>query len=186
MVEGRPKYVTAVSESDVADGWRDNRRGGGIIMDVETHEIICSDLSMPHSPRWHNGMLWFLESGTGYLCKFDVSTKASERVAFCPGYLRGLAFHGDFAIVGLSQPRRQGAFRDLPLDEELAAKKAEPRCGLQIIDTRSGALTDWVRIEGVITELFDVAVLPGAVRPRAIGFKDDEINRVLHLPPEIT
>ena len=105
---------------------------------------------------------------------------------FCPGYVRGLAFYDDFAIVDLSQPRRDGAFRDLPLDEELAAKNAEPRCGLQVIDTRTGALTDWIRIKGIITELFDVAVMPGVARPRAIGFKDDEINRVLHLPPEIT
>ena len=186
MVNGRPKYVTAVSESDVADGWRDNRIGGGIIMDMETNEVVCRDLTMPHSPRWHNGMLWFLEAGTGYLCKMDTATKNVDLVAFCPGFLRGLAFHGDFAVVGLSQPRRDGAFKNLPLDDELAQKKAEPRCGLQIIDTRSGVLTDWIRIEGLISELFDVAVLPGTVRPRAIGFKDDEINRVLHLPPEIT
>lgn len=185
MVNGRPKFVTAVSESDVADGWRDNRIGGGIIIDIQTNDIVCRDLSMPHSPRWHDGMLWFVEGGTGYLCKLDVSTSIIERIAFCPGFLRGLAFHGAFAIVGLSLPRRDGAFKDLPLDDELAQKKAEPRCGLQIIDTRTGALTDWIRIDGLITELFDVAVLPGAVRPRAVGFKDDEINRVLHLPPEI-
>ncbi len=146
MVGGRPKFVTAVSESDVADGWRDNRIGGGVIIDVESNQIVCRDLSMPHSPRWHKGMLWFLEAGTGYLCKLDVTSSTVERVAFCPGFLRGLAFHGDFAIVGLSQPRRDGAFKNLPLDDELAAKKSEPRCGLQIIDARNGALTDWVRI----------------------------------------
>src|SRR5258707_596283 len=48
---GKPKYATCVSNSDVFDGWRDHRVGAGIVMDVETGEIVCSGLSMPHSPR---------------------------------------------------------------------------------------------------------------------------------------
>jgi hypothetical protein len=39
----------------------------------------------------------------------------------------------------------------------------------------------WVRIEGIVRELYDVAVLPGALRPSAIGFKTDEINRILSI-----
>jgi hypothetical protein len=37
----------------------------------------------------------------------------------------------------------------------------------------------WLRFEGVVQELYDVAVLPGVVRPAAIGFKSDEIRRVI-------
>jgi uncharacterized protein (TIGR03032 family) len=36
MREGRPRYVTAVSESDVADGWREHRRSGGCVIEVAT------------------------------------------------------------------------------------------------------------------------------------------------------
>ena len=39
----------------------------------------------------------------------------------------------------------------------------------------------WVRIEGIIEELYDVAVLPGIVRPMALGFKTDEIRRTITL-----
>ena len=52
MEKGRPRYVTAVSRSDTIDGWRDRRANGGIVIDVDTGEIVCSGLSMPHSPRW--------------------------------------------------------------------------------------------------------------------------------------
>ena len=53
MKDGRPKWVSAVSQSDVNDGWRDRRRDGGCIIDVETNEIVVEGLSMPHSPRWY-------------------------------------------------------------------------------------------------------------------------------------
>ena len=57
MQDGAPAYVTAVSESDVADGWRDRRTGGGIVIDVRSNEIVGHGLSMPHSPRVHDGRL---------------------------------------------------------------------------------------------------------------------------------
>ena len=51
MENGRPRYVTAVAQTDVADGWREKREGGGCIIDVQTNKIIATGLSMPHSPR---------------------------------------------------------------------------------------------------------------------------------------
>src|SRR5262249_29478043 len=65
LKDGRPAYVTAVAETDLADGWRDNRVSGGVVIDVATGEIVCRALSMPHSPRLHDGRLWLLNSGTG-------------------------------------------------------------------------------------------------------------------------
>src|SRR4029077_4773473 len=67
MDEGRPAYVTAVSRSDVIDGWRDRRSDGGVVIDVATGKVVCNGLSMPHSPRMHKGELWVLNSGTGEL-----------------------------------------------------------------------------------------------------------------------
>ena len=100
MKDGQPAYVTAVSQSDVADGWRDHRGDGGIVIDVNCNEIVCAGLSMPHSPRWHNGRLWLLNSGTGDFGYVDLDTGRFEPLCFCPGYMRGLSFHGDFALVG--------------------------------------------------------------------------------------
>lgn len=184
MRDGKPAYVTAVSESDVADGWRDNRVDGGCLIDVQADEVVLRGLSMPHSPRWHDGKLWLLNSGTGEFGFVDFEAGKFEPVCFCPGYLRGLAFIGNFAVVGLSLPRDNKTFQGLPLDGLLTAKKTEPRCALQVIDLRTGDAVHWLRIEGVVTELYDVVTLPGCRRPMAIGFKSDEIRRVVTVGPE--
>ena len=39
----------------------------------------------------------------------------------------------------------------------------------------------WLRMEGQVTELYDVVTLPGATRPMALGFKTDEIQRLLSI-----
>ena len=38
----RPAYVSAVSSSDVADGWRERRRDGGVIIDVASGEKVAT------------------------------------------------------------------------------------------------------------------------------------------------
>ena len=179
LADGRARYVTAVSTSDVADGWRDRRADGGIVLDVRSGATVLSGLSMPHSPRVYRGELWLHNSGTGFFGRVDRTAGRFEPVAFCPGYLRGLTFAGDYAVVGLSKPRRDNAFGGLKLDSELVARGAEARCGLHVIDLRTGDTVHWVRLEGPVTELYDVAVLPGVVRPWALGFKSDEVERLL-------
>jgi uncharacterized protein (TIGR03032 family) len=172
----RPAYVTAVSRSDVADGWRDRRRDGGVIVDVDSGEIVASGFSMPHSPRLYDGRLWVLNSGRGEFGTVDPATGQFTAVAFCPGYARGLAFTGGYAVIGLSRPRRNKTFEGLELDERLAAKDAEPRCGLIIVDLANGRTIEWVRFEHTIEELYDVAVMPGVVQPEAVGFKGDGLS----------
>ncbi len=185
----RPRYVTAVARSDVADGWRDRRADGGVLMDIATDEVLLEGLSMPHSPRLHEGKVWLLNSGTGELGFLDRAPgKAPGKVAgkfvamaFCPGYARGLAFVGPYAVVGLSLARENRTFQGLPLDAALAAHGATARCGLLVIDTRSGDTVEWLRLEGVVRELFDVAALPGVRNPAAIGFRTDEVQRVISI-----
>jgi len=184
MKDGRPKWVTAVSQSDVADGWRDRRRDGGVVVDVESDEVIVSGMSMPHSPRWYRDRLWVLNSGQGNFGYVDREAGRFEPVTFCPGYQRGLAFAGDFAVIGLSGPRHNKTFSGLPLDDELKRHDAEARCGLHVIDLRTGDAVHWLRIEGIVEELYDVVVLPDCHRPMMLGFKTDEIRRTLSVGPE--
>ena len=175
--DGKLRYVSAVSRSDVADGWRDKRRGSGIIFDVEAGENVCEGLSMPHSPRWHNNTLWVINSGTGYFGRVNIETKDFEPLVFCPGYARGLAFHGNFALIGLSDRRDNRTFQDLDLDDNLKEKDAETRCGLLVVDLTTFDSPHWLRFTGIVKELYDVALIPGVIRPMAIGFKTDEIRR---------
>jgi uncharacterized protein (TIGR03032 family) len=174
--QGRARYVTACSQTDVVDGWRDHRTSGGCVIDVATGQVVAERLSMPHSPRLYRDRLWVLDSGTGYFGFVDFRTGRFERVSFCPGYARGLAFHGDYAVVGVSRPRHEPTFAGLPLDDELAARKAVARSGLEVIDLATGDVVHWLRLEGVVEELYDVVVLPEVARPKALGFKTDEIR----------
>lgn len=178
---GRPRYATCVSRSDVADGWRDRRASGGVVLDVDSGEIVADGLSMPHSPRLHDGKLWLLNSGTGEFGWVDPASGSFTAVAFCPGYARGLALVDGYAIIGLSLPRDNRTFQGLPLDAALDKHDADPRCGLLVVDLASGDAVEWVRIEGVISELFDVAFLPGTTCPSAIGLKGQEILRVINV-----
>ena len=181
MEGGKPRFATAVSRSDVADGWRDRRTDGGIVIDVDSQEIVADGLSMPHSPRLRDGRLWLLNSGTGELGFLDPSSSRFEPIAFCPGYARGLAFLGNHAIVGLSLARENRTFSGLPLDEALKARDTEARCGLAVFDLTRGDMVGWVRIEGVVRELYDVAVLPNVRRPSLIGLKSDEVRFVISI-----
>ncbi len=178
MIDRRPRFVTAVSRSDSKDGWRDHRADGGVVIDVESDEIIVDALSMPHSPRFHDGRLWILNSGAGQFGFVDLPAGRFQPVAFCPGYARGLAFTGRFAVIGLSAPRENGAFGGLPLDEELKSRGVQPFCGLLIVDIETGSIVEWARIDhGGVTELYDIVVLPGVLRPSMVGFKTDEIKK---------
>jgi uncharacterized protein (TIGR03032 family) len=179
MEHGQPCYVSSVSQSDVADGWRDRRHNGGVVVDVAQNQVIVTGLSMPHSPRCYQNQLWLLNSGAGYFGTVDLQQGKFEPVTFCPGYLRGLAFWQDYAIVGVSRPRHNKTFSGLALDDNLKTKDAEARSGLLVISLTTGDIVHWLRIEGVVEELYDVAVLPGVRRPMAIGLVTDEIRRVI-------
>ena len=86
--------------------------------------------------------------------------------------------------MGLSKSRKNKSFSGLELDDNLERYKVEPRCAIYIIDLRTGDVAHWLRMEGVVEELYDVALLPGVRRPMAIGFLSDEIRRVITVGDE--
>jgi uncharacterized protein (TIGR03032 family) len=177
--DGEPRYVTSVSLSDVADGWRDHRDAGGVVIEVPGGEVVASGLSMPHSPRIHQGRLWLLDSGTGRFGYVDPANGHFEEVCFCPGYGRGLALTGDFAVIALSLPRHDKAFQDLQLDEQLSRRHAAPRCGLLVVDLRSGDTVHSLRFDRAVEEIYGVAALSGVKRPGALGLNTAEIRRTI-------
>jgi len=178
LENGRAAYVTTCSSSDVAAGWRDRRGDGGSLIDVRSNQTLIGGLSMPHSPRVHDRRIYMHNSGTGQFGWVDRQSRKFVPICFCPGYLRGLAFLGNCALVGLSKPRDQ-VFTGLQLNSELARRGAEPTCGLQVIDLASGAVVHWLKIEGVVSELYEVVVLPKVLGPDLLGFKGEEIHHTI-------
>jgi uncharacterized protein (TIGR03032 family) len=166
MVAGRPAFVTAFGTSDEARGWRTGKADNGLVIDVATNETVAGRLSMPHSPRWRDGRLWVLESGRGRVGVVDLASGRVDTVAELPGFTRGLAFVGRYALVGLSQVR-ESVFDGLPLTQ-----RNEPRrCGVWIIDTSTGQTIGFLQFEGSVREVFDVQVL-GARMPELLELDD--------------
>lgn len=172
------RFVTTIGQTNLADDWRTQRRTGGCVLDVKTNQLIAVDLSMPHSPRYYQNKLWILNSGTGEFGYIDQQQGKLEPVVFCPGYLRGCALYHNYAVVGLSRPRNK-TFSGLLLDEKLTQTATKSFCGLLIIDLLAGKIVHWLKLEGIISELYDVAVIPQTRRPMAIGLKSDEIKRLI-------
>jgi uncharacterized protein (TIGR03032 family) len=158
MVDGRPKYVTALGETNEMAGWRPNKAKGGILMDVDSGEVLCRGLSMPHSPRWYSGRLWVCESGSGTLGTVDLKTGRYEAVAAVPGFTRGLDFAGSLAFVGLSQVRESAVFSGIPITERLAPEQRT--CGVCVVDLRRGEAIALLKFESGVQEIFAVALLP--------------------------
>jgi hypothetical protein len=157
MVEGKPKYVTALGETNAMGGWRANKAEGGVVIDVDSGEVLARGLSMPHSPRWYAGRLWVCESGTGTFGFINPNTGKYEPVAATPGFTRGLDFAGPFAFVGLSQVRESAVFSGIAITERLA--EHERTCGVCVIDLRSGQVVGLLRFETAVQEVFAVTVL---------------------------
>ncbi len=182
MVDGQPRYVTALGDTDTMAGWRAKKAHGGVLIDVPSGEVVARGLSMPHSPRWHAGRLWVCESGAGTLGVVDPSTRRYEPIAAVPGFTRGLDFAGNLAFVGLSQVRET---------RSSAASRSPSGC-----PSRSGpAASAWwtwrrgqvvalLRFEGAVQEVFAVQVLPGKRYPELINDDKSLMENSFVLPDE--
>ncbi|MEB3332133.1 MAG: TIGR03032 family protein, partial [Synechococcaceae cyanobacterium] len=180
LQDGIATWVTACGATDQSAGWRQDRSTGGVVLHIPSNAIVASGLAMPHSPRWYDGKLWLLNSGTGELGWIEADRFSP--LCFLPGFARGLAFAGGCAVVGLSQ-LRSPQFSGLPLEERLsAAGIAGGCCGLWVIDLTTGSTLHSLQLPEPIAELFDVVVLPGVRQPRALGLQGEEIDCLVRWP----
>lgn len=154
--DGKPRYVTALGSSDRAAGWRNTKKDGGIVIDINSNEIIADGLCMPHSPRWYRDKLWVLESGRGELISIDESSGKKTIVTQLPGFCRGIDFIEQFALIGLSEVRETAVFAGLPLTE----REQHRKCGVWIVNIESGAIVGHLEFTKGVEEIFAVQTLP--------------------------
>jgi uncharacterized protein (TIGR03032 family) len=163
LAGGRPRYVTALGETDSPNGWRAVKTTGGCLIEVPGGRVVARGLALPHSPRVDGDQVFFLHSGHGQLSAADPSTGRVDAVAELPGVTRGLALHGGFAFVGLSRARP--SLEGVPV----AARRDQLRCGLWVVDVRTGAVAAHLEFVSGVEEIFDVQVLPGVTFPYVSG-----------------
>jgi uncharacterized protein (TIGR03032 family) len=180
IVNHQPRYVTALGQTDTRGGWRANRARGGVVMSVPDGGVIADGLCMPHSPRWHQNNLWVLESGTGRLQQIDPASGVRHVVTDgLKGFARGLGIFGPYAFIGLSKIRATSAMDGVPL----AARREELKCGIAVVDLRTGGVVAVVDFETAVEEVFDVQVLAGNRFPEVLGFQKETVQNTFVVPP---
>lgn len=157
ILNGKPKYVTAMAESDSTGGWRPNKTETGCLIDVESGETIARGFAMPHSPRVHLGHIWLLDSGRGSLVRVDPTNGEAHTVARFPGYTRGLTMIGKLAFVGLSKIRETSTFGGVPIAEN----RERLKCGVGVVDIETGELVAKFEFTSGVDEIFDIRLLHG-------------------------
>ena len=163
VADGQPRYVTALAQTDTPAGWRGAMHQGGCLLEVPGGQPLARGLCLPHSPRVDGRRVFFLRSGEGDLALADRRDGVVTSVAAVPGVARGLALHGGYAFVGISKARP--SLVGVPI----VAKRDTLRCGIWVVDLRSGAIVAQLEFHTGVEEIFDVQVLPGMVAPYLSG-----------------
>lgn len=153
---GRPRYATALAQTDVAEGWRPEKHEAGCLIDVESNEVVAQGFAMPHSPVAMGHHVLLLDSGRGSLVRVTARTGKVSVIGRFPGYTRGLAVHGHVAVVGLSKIRETATFGNLPISE----RQCDLKCGFAIVDLRTGTLLSRFEFKTGVDEIFDIAIVP--------------------------
>lgn len=184
--DGELAYATICGRFDHKLGWKGVKSHGGFVMDVRSNEVVCEGLSMPHSPRWHEGRLWLINSGEAQLGYVDFATRRFVPVVTCQGFARGIAFVGQYAVTALSRlrPDKNGLVGQINLAERLESQGFYQHCGLLVFDLASGKLAHWLNIEGQVTELYDVIFIDGVRRPYTPGFREPGQHRWRYQLPD--
>ncbi len=175
LEEGKPRYVTALGESNIEKGWRRDKVSGGILIDVEKDEIVLRNLSMPHSPRIYDDALYFLLASTGELARTTLDAGSFEIIAQLPGFARGMARYQNYLFVGLSRLRKSSpTFADLPIAQRSLFS------GFVVLDLQSESIVATFKYENGCEEIYDIQIIPAVHRPGILE-KEKETKRPNHL-----
>jgi uncharacterized protein (TIGR03032 family) len=175
--DGEPEYVTAFSQGDTKQSWRTSIPKGGVVIHVPSGEILAADLPMPHSPRLIKGKLYLLTSGEGELLAIEPDTGRIEVVRRIGGFVRGMAYAGEYMFIGLSKIRENSStFKDLPIVKDANTS------GFVVIHLPSGAVAGSLTYQSSVDEIFDICFVPGTSRPGIVSPEMDLADRSLVIP----
>jgi uncharacterized protein (TIGR03032 family) len=177
MINGKPKYVTALGSGNSMQSWRADIVAGGVLMDIEQNEILLQGLSMPHSPKWYNNELYFLQSANGTLSRFDFSKQQAIPLKKFDGFCRGLSIHQDYAFIGFSKLRKNSStFAKLSFSDQANF------AGIKIIHLPTLAEVGEIRYQTSVDEIYEVMVLPNTLRPNVLNTMNEVHKQALAIP----
>lgn len=177
MYQGEPLYVSALGTGNTHQSWRENITGGGVILHLPTNEIVASGLAMPHAPRMYDDKLFVLLSAKEQLICVNPENGTYDTVAHIPGFVRGMAKHGDFLFIGTSKLRKNSStFQHLKIQE-----KADV-AGVTVLHLPTGAIVANLEWLNSVDEIYDIQILANTSRPNIVNTYTDAHHQALLLP----
>ena len=177
MENGKPKYVSCFNQGNTMQSWRQNVTKGGVIIDLDSNEVLAENLAMPHSPRIFNGELYVLLSATGELVKIDKNTGEKEVIVKLDSFVRGMDVCGEFVFIGLSKLRKNSS-----TFASIANNFKENSAGIAIVHLPTGSLVGKLQYHTSVDEIYDVKILPNKIRPNIINPQSEESNLAVSIP----
>lgn len=177
LVDGKPKYATAFNQGNSHQSWREGVTTEGVLMDIETNEILAANLKMPHSPRLFNNQLFLLFSATGEIVKINPQSGSYDVVNRISGFVRGMAYYKDFLFIGLSKLRQNSS-----TFAKLEIAKNSLNAGIAIVHLPSGSFYGEIKYHSSVDEIYDVQVLPDKIRPNILNTIQPEYKTGLSIP----
>ena len=173
----KPKYATCFNQGDSAQSWRGNITSDGVLIDIETDEIITDGLAMPHSPKLIGNDLYVLQSAKGELTKIDVNTGKQETVVKLDSFVRGMDICGEYLFIGLSKLRKNSK-----TFAKLAGNFSKNEAGIAIIHLPTGSHYGHIQYHASVEEIYDVKILPNTQRPNILNPQSEESNMAVSTP----
>jgi hypothetical protein len=65
----------------------------------------------------------------------------------------------------------------------LAERREQLKCGVAVVDLRSGRVIAFLEFQTAVEEIFDVQLLAGLHFPEVIGFQKDSLHHTFIVPP---
>jgi uncharacterized protein (TIGR03032 family) len=177
MKDGKPKYASAFNQGNTHQSWRDNLLSAGVIYDIESSELVCEGLAMPHSPKIYNGQLYVLQSAKGELTQVDINSGRTETVTFIGGFLRGMTLIGEYLFVARSKLRKNSStFKSLDIDEK------HNTCTITAVHLPTGSIAGHIHYKTSVDEIYDIHALPHVLRPNILNTISEDYKLGLTAP----
>lgn len=151
--DGLIKYITTFSKSNTSLGWKGDTFNKGTLIDISTDKILCDDLYMPHSPRFYEGYVYILESGTGTIKKVNPKNLKTENILSTKFFCRGLGIVNGVAFVGFSKIRSSNKMIYSPITKE-------SECGVMAVDLLSNEEIGRITYHNSVSEIYDICAVP--------------------------
>jgi uncharacterized protein (TIGR03032 family) len=177
MKDGKPKYGTAFNQGNTPQSWRSEIISGGVLIDIDTNDIIADQLEMPHSPKQIGNKIYCLLSALGQLISIDIETGKREVIVELNAFVRGMDFYGDYLFIGMSKLRE-----NLSTFKELIPNIKNNRAGIAIIHLPTQSFQGEIVYQNSVEEIYDVKIIADKIRPNIVSPHSNESKAGLTIP----